>query len=270
MAKHPYGPGLHLPGDEKRIRAARKRAASLLERFEVLAARSPEVSGSGAPPSANTTSEEPARVIIADDHLFYRDALAELLTASGVEVVASVPSGEATIRAVEQFRPEVVVMGLNMPGISGVETTRELAEIASATRVLVLATSAREADVIDAIVAGASGYVLKEAPVDELVAGIRAAVAGQFFISPHVAMLLLVRVQETGQAGTETVDSDLSARERDVLEQLAEGRTTAEIADSLLVSRGTVRHYISNILIKLHVKNRVEAAERAVRGRPAV
>lgn len=209
----------------------------------------------------------PIRVVIVDDHPFYRDGLAELLTASGVEVVAAVPTGEAALTAVDELAPDVVVMDLNLPGISGIDATRRLAVIAPATRVLVLTVSAQEADVTDAIVAGASGYVLKEAPVEEVVAGIRAAVAGQSFISPRIAALLLSRVQEEGRSGGDLAGAHLSARELDVLALMAEGRTNTDIAETLVISQSTVRHHISNILMKLHVGNRVQAAVRAVRGR---
>lgn len=211
---------------------------------------------------------ERIRVVIVDDHPFYRDGLAELLTASGVEVVAAVATGEAAIGAVEELAPDVVVMDLNLPGISGIDATQKLAAVTPATRVLVLTVSAHEADVTDAIVAGASGYVLKEAPIEEVLAGIRAAVAGQSFISPRIASLLLVRVQEAGRAGGgDVAGAHLSPRELDVLALLAQGRSNVDIADRLVISQSTVRHHISNILIKLHVENRVQAAVRAVRGR---
>src|SRR5918999_5098391 len=115
------------------------------------------------------------RVVIADDHPFYRDGLVRLLRHSGIEVVAEVPNGEAAIRVVHETDPDVVVMDLNMPGVSGLEATRRLAEEAPETRVLVLSVSAEQGDLTEAILAGASGYVLKDGPVEEIVAGIRAA-----------------------------------------------------------------------------------------------
>jgi len=114
------------------------------------------------------------RVVIADDHLFYRDGLARLLRETGIEVVAAVPNGEAAIHAAERTSPDVVVMDLSMPGMSGVEATRRLTGRDPAIPVLVLSVSAQEADVTDALLAGASGYVLKDGPLEEIVAGIRA------------------------------------------------------------------------------------------------
>jgi DNA-binding NarL/FixJ family response regulator len=212
-------------------------------------------------------SPEPLRAVVADDHPFYRDGLTELLRRSGVEVVADVPNGEAAIKAVEDLAPDVVVLDLNMPGLSGIEATRRLAEVAPATRVLVLTVSAQEADVTDAIVAGASGYVLKESPVEEVVAGIRAAATGQSFISPRIATLLLRRVHDVERAGNDLSGANLSSREIEVLAQLSTGKANQEIAEALMISPSTVRHHISNILIKLQVENRVQAAVRAVRGR---
>ena len=207
------------------------------------------------------------RVVIADDHPFYRDGLAKLLTANGIEVLAQVANGEAALRAVEQDPPDVVVMDLNMPGMSGLEATRRLTEQAPHTRVLVLSVSAQEADVTEAIMAGASGYVLKERPVEEVVAGIQAAAGGHAVISPRVATLLLGRVREEVQAERDLSAMHLSTRELEVLGLLADGMANQEIADALYISPSTVRNHVANILAKLHVDNRVQAAVRAVRGR---
>jgi DNA-binding NarL/FixJ family response regulator len=220
-----------------------------------------------ADPSGDRRTAGRLRVVIADDHPFYRDGLTKLLTASGVDVVAQAPNGEAAIRAVEEAAPDVVVMDLNMPGMSGVEATRRLTERAPQTRVLVLSVSAQEVDVTDAILAGASGYVLKESPVEEVVAGIQAAAAGHALLSPRIAMLLLQRVRERAQAEREVPGVHISSRELEVLKLLAEGKANHEIAAALFISPSTVRNHVGNILMKLQVENRVQAAVRAVRGR---
>jgi DNA-binding NarL/FixJ family response regulator len=211
---------------------------------------------------------EPLRVVLVDDHPVYRAGLARLLRESGVDIVAEVPNGEAALRAVEEMAPDVVVMDLNMPGMSGLEATRRLVAQSPATRVLVVSVSAQEADVTDAILAGASGYVLKEAPVEEVVAGIQAAAAGQSLISPRIATMLLQRIRDAG--GSVDVDlapANLSARELEVLSLMAEGKSNHEIADVLVISPSTVHNHISSILMKLQVENRVQAAVRAVRER---
>lgn len=212
-------------------------------------------------------SAEPLRVVLADDHPFYREGLARLLEQSGIDVVRSVPNGEAAIQAVEELAPDVVVMDLNMPGLSGMEATRRLTETAPATRVLVLSVSAQEEDVTEAILAGARGYVLKDGPVEEVVAGIRAAAAGHSLISPRIATGLLQRMRDSAEPEASLERVQLSAREYEVLGLLAEGRANHEIAEALVISPSTVHNHISSILIKLQVDNRVQAAVRAVRDR---
>lgn len=208
---------------------------------------------------------EPLRVVVADDHPFYREGLARLLQEGGIEVVASVPNGEAALTAAGELAPDVVVMDLNMPGMTGTEATRLLCERTPATRVLVLSVSAQEHDVTDAVLAGASGYVLKESSIDEVMAGIRAVAAGQSVISPRIATVLLERIRERPDVQIGVGDAPLSGRELEVLGLLAEGLANHEIAESLVISASTVRNHISNILLKLQVDNRVQAAVRAVR-----
>ena len=211
---------------------------------------------------------EPMRVVLVDDHPVYRAGLARLLRESGVDVIAEVPNGEAALQAVEEMAPDVVVMDLNMPGMSGLEATRRLVAQSPATRVLVVSVSAQEADVTDAILAGASGYILKESPVEEVVAGIRAAAAGQSLISPRIATMLLQRIRDAaGAVDMDLAPAHLSARELEVLGLMAEGKSNHEIAEALVISPSTVHNHISSILMKLQVENRVQAAVRAVRDR---
>jgi DNA-binding NarL/FixJ family response regulator len=207
------------------------------------------------------------QVVIADDHPVYREGLARLLRESGIDVVAEVPNGAAAIRAAEELAPDVVIMDLHMPGMSGLEATRRLTELAPASRVLVLTVSAQEADVTEAIIAGASGYVLKDGDVEEVVAGIRAAAAGHSVISPRIATFLLGRVRDEAGVHASLGGVELSARELEVLGLMAEGRSNHEIAGELVISLSTVRNHISSILMKLQVENRVQAAVRAVRDR---
>ena len=208
---------------------------------------------------------EPLRVVVVDDHSFYRAGLTRLLRASGVEVVAEAPNGDRALLEVSQHAPDVVVMDLNMPGLSGIEATRRLVETSPSTKVLVLTVSADEADVTGAILAGASGYVLKDGAIEEVVAGIRAVAAGQSLISPRVASFMLEHLRESTAEVRELVGTRLSRRELEVLGLLAEGRANQEIADRLVISQSTVRNHISSILLKLQVENRVQAAVRAVR-----
>jgi two-component system nitrate/nitrite response regulator NarL len=143
----------------------------------------------------------PWRVVIADDHAFYRHGLVSLLRACGVDVVADVPNGETAISVVAELRPDVVLMDLNMPGMSGAEATRLLAERCPDIPVVMLSVSTEESDVADALMAGASGYLLKEAPVEEVVVAIREAVAGATVLSARLAMVLMPRLRQTPRPG---------------------------------------------------------------------
>jgi DNA-binding NarL/FixJ family response regulator len=129
---------------------------------------------------------EPLRVVVADDHPAYRAALARVLRENDIDVVAEASNGESAIRAALETRPDVVVMDLNMPGVSGLDATRRLSDEAPSTRVLVLSVSAQEEDVSEAMQAGAHGYVLKDGPLEEVIVGVRAAAAGHSVISPRV------------------------------------------------------------------------------------
>jgi DNA-binding NarL/FixJ family response regulator len=210
---------------------------------------------------------ETLRVVIADDHPVYRQGLARLLVESGIDVVAEAGNGLEAISAVEQHAPDVVVVDLNMPGLSGVEVTRRLIERTPSSRVLVVSVSAQEDDVTEAVLAGASGYVLKEGPVEEVVAGIQAAAAGESLISPRIASMLLRKVRDRPHRETELATPPLSDRELEVLQLVAEGKANHEIGEALFIGQSTVRNHISSILMKLQVDNRVQAAVRAVRDR---
>jgi DNA-binding NarL/FixJ family response regulator len=207
------------------------------------------------------------RVVIADDHPFYRQGLARLLSQSGVEVVGQASNGPAAIELVEQTAPDVAVVDLNMPGMSGVEVTRRLNERMPASRVLVVSVSAQEEDVTEAILAGASGYVLKDGPVEEVVAGIRAAAAGESLLSPRIAGTLLDRISDREQVQPEQPPLPLSQRELQVLRLVAQGRGESEIGETLHIGAGAVSKHISSLLMKLQVENRVQAAMRTVQHR---
>jgi DNA-binding NarL/FixJ family response regulator len=206
------------------------------------------------------------RVVIADDHPFYRQGLARLLSQSGVEVVGEAANGPDAIELVERTAPDVAVVDLNMPGMSGVEVTRRLNERMPASRVLVVSVSAQEEDVTEAILAGASGYVLKDGPVEEVVAGIRAAAAGESLLSPRIAGTLLDRIRDR-EVQPELPPIPLSERELQVLKLVAQGRGESEIGEALHIGAGTVTKHISSLLMKLQVENRVQAAMRSVQHR---
>ena len=215
-----------------------------------------------------SAAPEQLRVVLVDDHPIYRQGLAKLLRECGVDVVAQAGNGAEALSIVEEAAPDVVVMDLNMPGMSGVEVTRKLVERTPASRVLIVSVSAQEEDVTEAILAGASGYVLKDGPVEEVVAGIQAAAGGESLISPRIATMLLRRMRLDEPVEVEAPPkTPLSERELQVLRLVAEGKGNQEIGEALYIGQSTVRNHISSILMKLQVENRVQAAVRAVRDR---
>ncbi len=224
----------------------------------------------GSPSQIDTLAvkelDEP-RVMLVDDHDLFRAGLRTLLEERGVNVAGEAADGDAAIQLSAELAPDVVVLDLNMPGLSGVETARRIAAQAPSTRVLVLTISADDADVITAVMAGACGYLLKDASVDELIAGVRAAAAGEALISPRIAtkVLELLRSRPPSVAAAETIRAELSDREIQVLKLLASGRDNADIAGELFISPKTVKNHISNILMKLQIENRIQAAVYAVR-----
>jgi DNA-binding NarL/FixJ family response regulator len=207
------------------------------------------------------------RVLLVDDHDLFRTGLRNLLEEQGVQVVGEAAAGSEALQGVRELAPDVVVMDLNMPGMTGVEATRQITTVAPLTRVLVLTISDQDGDVMDAILAGACGYLLKNASIHELMLGIRAAALGESLISPHIASKVLqhLRASSAQPDIAETIRAELSDREIEVLKLIANGKDNAHIAAELHISPKTVKNHISNILMKLQIDNRIQAAVYAVR-----
>ncbi|MGH3010564.1 MAG: response regulator [Gaiellaceae bacterium] len=205
--------------------------------------------------------------MLVDDHDLFRSGLRTLLEEQGLQVVGEADNGRAALRLVEDLAPDVVVMDLKMPGLTGVETTREVSSIAPRTRVVVLTISADDDDVMAAVLAGACGYLLKDSSIDQLIAGIHAAAGGESLISPQIAAKVLqhLRAQTPDAEAAQTIRTELSDRELEVLRLIAIGKDNAEIAQDLFISPKTVKNHISNILMKLQIENRIQAAVYAVR-----
>jgi DNA-binding NarL/FixJ family response regulator len=207
------------------------------------------------------------RVLIVDDHDLFRTGLRNLLEEQRVQVVGEASSGADAVRIVRELAPDVVVMDLNMPGVGGVEATRQISSVAPLTRVVMLTISDEDTDVMDAILAGACGYLLKDASIQELIAGIESAARGESLISPGIAAKVLQRVRATSTqpAIAKAIQAELSDREIEVLKLIANGKDNAVIAGELHISPKTVKNHISNILMKLQIDNRIQAAVYAVR-----
>jgi DNA-binding NarL/FixJ family response regulator len=217
---------------------------------------------------AESHAPEELRVVLVDDHDLFRTGLRNLLDEQGgLHVIGEGATGTEAVRLVRELAPDVVVMDLNMPAMSGVEATRHITALSPLTRVIVLTISDEDSDVMDAIVAGACGYLLKDSSIVDVVTGIRSAAVGAALISPTIASKLLERVRasttDTGMA--KSIRSELSDRELEVLRLVANGKDNAQIAAELVISPKTVKNHISNILMKLQIQNRIQAAVYAVR-----
>ena len=205
------------------------------------------------------------KVIVVDDHEMFRRGLIGLLEERGIQVFGEAMLAADAIEQATEMGPGVVLMDLTMPGMSGIEATQRLAAVAPLARVLVLTVSADDRHVMDALLAGACGYLLKDSTVDQIVEGIRAAARGESSISPSIAGHLIRRLREPSEIEPAIAGPELTPRELEVLDLVARGLDNSEIAEALFLSQHTIKNHVSSILIKLQVQNRLQAAVRAVR-----
>jgi DNA-binding NarL/FixJ family response regulator len=213
--------------------------------------------------------DAPIRVLIVDDHDLFRTGLATLLDAQpDIEVAAQCSSGRAGIRLAREMRPDVVLMDLRMPDIEGLDATRAILEEDPGMRVVVLTVVADAAAVAAALEAGACGFMAKDTAIVDVAAAVRAAAQGGAWLSPAAAEVVLGRIRNsTASAPESAVDvlDGLSTRELDVLRLIARGMENSEIAETLHISSRTAKNHVSNILAKLGLPSRVQAAIYAVR-----
>jgi DNA-binding NarL/FixJ family response regulator len=205
------------------------------------------------------------RVIVVDDQQLFRNGLISLLQERGIEVVGEAGLAAEAVALACELAPDVVLMDLEMPGMSGIEATARLSASAPLTHVLVLTVMTDDGLVLDALLAGATGYVLKDAPIGHIIEAVRAA-ARESIISPQIATRLVKRLRQPPLQEAGVTGAELTPREREVLELLARGMDNGEIATALYLSPHTVKNHVSSILVKLQVENRIQAAVRAVRG----
>lgn len=203
------------------------------------------------------------RVLVADDQALFREALTTLLEVqAGIEVVGEAANGEEAVRSSAELRPDVVLMDLRMPVLDGIAATARLRAEQPAVRVLALTTFDDDEDVFAALRAGAVGYLLKDVTSARLVEALVAAERGETVLQPSVAAKVVARVARLPQDAPPT-EHPLSDREIDVVRLLAEGRSNREIAGALFLAEGTVKNLVTNVLSKLEVRDRTQAALRA-------
>jgi DNA-binding NarL/FixJ family response regulator len=204
------------------------------------------------------------RVLIADDHPVFRDGIRALLEATAdIEVVGEATTGHEAILLAEELNPDLILMDVQMPGLNGIEATRQLVAAQPHIRVLVVTMFEDDASVFAAMRAGARGYILKDATKEEIRRAIQAVGNGEAIFSPSIAARLIAYFALPRPAVPQNLFPELSQREREILDLIARGESNNLIADTLGLSAKTVSNYVSNILNKLQVADRTEAMVRA-------
>ena len=206
----------------------------------------------------STAGPAALRLVVADDHPIWREAVERDLAAAGLVVVGTAGDGEKAVRVCAATRPDVLVCDLQMPGLNGVEVARA---VASQTKVLVLSASGEQQDVLEAVKAGASGYLLKSATAAELVEAVRRTAAGDAVFTPGLAGLVLGEYRRTADDDSAP---KLTARETEVLRLVAKGLTAKQVAERLVLSHRTVENHVQNTLSKLQLHNRAQLVRYAV------
>jgi DNA-binding NarL/FixJ family response regulator len=213
------------------------------------------------------SAASPIRILLTDDQALFREGVRTLLSLEhDFEIVAEAANGEEAVEAARILKPDLVLMDLRMPVMSGVEATRRVREVSPSSRVLVLTTFHEDEEIFDALRAGACGYLLKDTPSGKLAEAIRAAVRGESVLEPSVATKVVAefnRLSSLRAAEGAAASTLLSARELDVLRQVARGRTNKEIASALHVTEGTVKNHLTSIFSRLGVLDRTQAALKA-------
>jgi DNA-binding NarL/FixJ family response regulator len=219
---------------------------------------------------ADAERRPPITVVLVDDEPLIRVALAQALADGGIELVGEAETAVEALELVVDVRPDVVLMDLQLPGMSGVQAIELLGRLAPTSRVLVL-TRSEQNRVVEAIVAGARGYILKSARVETIISAVKATAAGESVLSSKIAGKLLQRIREldipvkSSSVAAVAIRTALTDRELEILKQLASGKSNHEIARDLSVSPNTVANHVAGILAKLHLENRIQAAVEAVR-----
>ncbi|MFJ5882232.1 response regulator [Kitasatospora cineracea] len=213
------------------------------------------------------TADQPVRVMVVDDHPMWREGVARDLAEAGFAVVATAGDGEEAVRRARASSPQVVVLDLNLPSLSGAEVCRRVVEADPAVRVLVLSASGEHGDVLEAVKSGATGYLVKSAGREELLDAVRRTAVGDPVFTPGLAGLVLGEFRRlASEPGTpaEPAAPQLTPRETEVLRLVAKGLSYRQIADRLVLSHRTVQNHVQNTLGKLQLHNRVELVRYAI------
>jgi DNA-binding NarL/FixJ family response regulator len=212
-------------------------------------------------------SDEAIRVMVVDDHPMWRDAVERDLQDAGFDVVAVAANGNEALARFPAARPQVVVLDLQIPGPNGVAVTAEVVRQDPTARVLILSASGEQADVLEAVKAGATGYLVKSASRSELIAAVRRVAQGDTVFTPGLAGLVLGEFRRMLEAPADTRrsgDGDLTDRETEILKMVAKGMSYKQIAERLVISHRTVQNHVQNTLRKLQMHNRVELTRYAI------
>ncbi len=232
------------------------------------------VPGSGTPSGRFSAPEpvpeqtrEPIRLLVVDDQELFRRGLTMVLAGEeGIELVGDAADGESAIRLAAATAPDVVLLDVRMPGLSGLDTCARISAEVPTTRIIMLTASDDESDLYDAVKNGASGYLLKDASIDQVAQAVRLVAEGQSLISPSMAAKLLDEFKQLAQPERAPGNAPrLTNRELEVLRHVARGRNNREIARTLFISENTVKNHIRNILEKLQLHSRMEAVMYAMR-----
>jgi DNA-binding NarL/FixJ family response regulator len=206
------------------------------------------------------------RIVIADDHKIVRNGLRSLIEKElDIEVIAEADNGRSVVRIATELAPEVVVMDIAMPDLNGIEATRQIINALPRTKVIALSMHADKRYVMEMLKAGASGYILKDNAYEELASAIRTAMRNRTYLSPQVAETVIGDYVKLAMTANDSAFSLLSAREREVLQLFAEGKSTAQIAESLYLSVKTVETYRQHIMEKLNIRSIAELTKYAIR-----